>query len=188
VLFVGTMNDDESTQSLSDKVLDRANIMQFAKPDHFQTDLNAAKAPPREGYLSFEHWRKWRKAISSLTATDRDWIGERVRDLSNLMEACGRPFGHRLNTAIFAYCSNYPVADGDAGRIQKAFADQIEFRILPKLRGLPIDDHAKPFDDLHGLIARDLDDEPFAARLRSCVEAQRAAGGLFNWRGLTRET
>jgi 5-methylcytosine-specific restriction endonuclease McrBC GTP-binding regulatory subunit McrB len=28
----GTMNDDESTQALSDKVLDRGNVMQFAAP------------------------------------------------------------------------------------------------------------------------------------------------------------
>lgn len=31
-LFVGTMNEDETTQSLSDKVLDRANVLTFGKP------------------------------------------------------------------------------------------------------------------------------------------------------------
>ena len=31
-LFVGTMNDDESTQMLSDKVLDRANVLRFGLP------------------------------------------------------------------------------------------------------------------------------------------------------------
>lgn len=31
VLFTGTMNDDESTQALSDKVMDRGNIMQFPR-------------------------------------------------------------------------------------------------------------------------------------------------------------
>ena len=30
VLFAGTMNEDESTQSLSDKVVDRANVLRFA--------------------------------------------------------------------------------------------------------------------------------------------------------------
>jgi len=35
VLFAGTMNDDESTQALSDKVLDRSNILQFAAPREF---------------------------------------------------------------------------------------------------------------------------------------------------------
>ena len=32
VLFTGTMNEDESTQSLSDKVLDRANMIRFPRP------------------------------------------------------------------------------------------------------------------------------------------------------------
>jgi predicted nucleic acid-binding Zn-ribbon protein len=32
VLFVGTMNEDESTQTLSDKVLDRANVLRFGRP------------------------------------------------------------------------------------------------------------------------------------------------------------
>lgn len=34
VLFVGTMNEDESTQTLSDKVLDRANLLRFGKPSN----------------------------------------------------------------------------------------------------------------------------------------------------------
>ena len=32
VLFVGTMNEDESTQSLSDKVIDRASVLRFGRP------------------------------------------------------------------------------------------------------------------------------------------------------------
>src|ERR1035441_2314743 len=31
VLFVGTMNEDESTQSLSDKVIDRANVLRIGR-------------------------------------------------------------------------------------------------------------------------------------------------------------
>ena len=32
VMFVGTMNEDESTQTLSDKVVDRANVLRFGRP------------------------------------------------------------------------------------------------------------------------------------------------------------
>ena len=186
VLFVGTMNDDESTQALSDKVLDRSNILQFAKPDHFQTDLRASAAPPRNGYLRLARWRAWIKPIGALNNSDREWIGDRIKKLSNIMENCGRPFGHRLNTAIFAYCANYPVVAGQADAVGKALADQIEFRILPKLRGLQIEDHAAQFDDLHDLIASDLNDAAFAERLEKCRVQQRGSSGLFNWRGLTR--
>ena len=37
VLFVGTMNEDESTQSLSDKVVDRANVLRFGTPRKLET-------------------------------------------------------------------------------------------------------------------------------------------------------
>ena len=36
-LFVGTMNEDESTQSLSDKVIDRSNVLRFGKPNDLKT-------------------------------------------------------------------------------------------------------------------------------------------------------
>ena len=35
LLFAGTMNEDESTQSLSDKVVDRANVLKFGAPKNF---------------------------------------------------------------------------------------------------------------------------------------------------------
>ena len=39
VLFVGTMNEDETTQALSEKVLDRANVLRFGKPQKPKTFL-----------------------------------------------------------------------------------------------------------------------------------------------------
>jgi hypothetical protein len=65
-------------------------------------------------------------------------------------------------------------------------SDQVEFRILPKLRGLSLDDHSKVFDDLKELVAKDLKDDDLARRLEELVESQRSVGGLFNWRGITR--
>ena len=43
VIFVGTMNDDESTYSLSDKVLDRANVLHFGKPQKFEDNIHVLK-------------------------------------------------------------------------------------------------------------------------------------------------
>ncbi len=42
VLFVGTMNEDESTQTLSDKVIDRANVLRFGRPEKMISDLPVA--------------------------------------------------------------------------------------------------------------------------------------------------
>jgi len=55
-LFVGTMNEDETTQSLSDKVLDRANVITFGKPQHLQLrqDNQGQNGNARpSGYLTY---------------------------------------------------------------------------------------------------------------------------------------
>lgn len=70
VLFAGTMNDDESTQALSDKVLDRSNILQFAAPnfephgEFRRTDSSKKLELPNEAQ-SFKSWRAWVRPSSS---------------------------------------------------------------------------------------------------------------------------
>jgi hypothetical protein len=71
VLFAGTMNDDESTQALSDKVLDRSNVMQFAAPQTFAPNVAANTPKPPAGYCRFTEWRSWVKPVSSLDGGDR---------------------------------------------------------------------------------------------------------------------
>ena len=64
--------------------------------------------------------------------------------------------------------------------------DQIEFRILPKLRGIEIDGHRAHFETLAEIIRGDLQDATFADALLEQVEKQSGGNGLFVWRGLTR--
>ncbi len=188
VLFVGTMNDDESTQSLSDKVLDRGNIMQFAAPEDFPPVKEAANGQPAERSLSFETWRTWIKQPAQLGSADADKVRQTIRKLAEIMNNCGRPFGHRLNAAMRAYVANYPEENGHPVDIRKPLADQVELRIMPKLRGLSIDEHSKMFDDLKLLLQDELNDSALAERLAEIVERQSQGGGMFNWRGMTRTT
>ena len=51
-------------------------------------------------------------------------IGELVR----IMQGFGRPFGHRLNQAIWAYVANYPSEGNPVTDARVPLADQIEFR------------------------------------------------------------
>src|SRR5699024_622559 len=46
ILWVGTMNEDETTKSLSDKVLDRGNLLSFPRPKEFisRSKVNHVKA------------------------------------------------------------------------------------------------------------------------------------------------
>ncbi len=59
-LFVGTMNEDETTQSLSDKVLDRANVLTFGRPTELKLrgDRNDNLPIPTE-YLSWDNFKGW---------------------------------------------------------------------------------------------------------------------------------
>jgi hypothetical protein len=123
VLFVGTMNQDESTLTLSDKVLDRASVLTFPAPRrmHLTTQRESPRRPTR---LAWETWTRWQR---DPTKGENE---ERLNEVNRIMADLGRPFGHRLFRAIHAYVENYP------GSGEAAFADQFAMKILPRLGGL----------------------------------------------------
>ncbi len=186
VLFVGTMNEDESTQALSDKVLDRGNVLQFAAPHVFR-DTTPKKVRLPEEAMTVMAWRDWIRPIEQITHQHRRSADEAIEKLAGVMEGFGRPFGHRLRDAMLAYVANYPFSSDDTMNVSVALADQVEFRILPKLRGIVIDDHRESFDGLIKLLREDLHDEAFADRLEDVRQRSDRASGLFIWRGLSRE-
>ncbi len=185
ILFVGTMNDDESTQSLSDKVLDRANVLQFPAPEEFAKGAQGEITPAGEAQ-SFREWRGWVRSEKALEGSVSTITEKVIRALGEIMQDFGRPFGHRLAQAIRAYVANYPV-QGNAGLDPRVpLADQVEFRILPKLRGVEIDRYQEVFDRLRTLVRDELQDEQLAEQIGKLCERQRDTTGLFNWRGLAR--
>lgn len=136
IIFVGTMNEDESTQTLSDKVLDRANVLRFGKPSDNRGSIqnNTIRNQPQDKFLPFDVWQKWIKIQSSNDSWMND-VNEWIIQVNDSLEKVGRPFGHRVQQAMREYVANYPAVDD--GRTHKiAFADQIEQKIIPKLRGI----------------------------------------------------
>ena len=187
ILFVGTMNDDESTQSLSEKVLDRGNILQFPAPRSFPTAHPPQDPAPTGEAQRFDHWRNWVRPDASLEGVAATRTQETIGKLAEIMQGFGRPFGHRLNQAIRAYVANYPT-EGNAGLdANLPLADQVELRILPRLRGVPIESHQERFDALISHVRTGLGDAQFAERLEQTVSDQLNGAGLFVWRGLARE-
>ncbi len=183
ILFVGTMNDDESTQSLSDKVLDRGNVMQFPAPTNFPEALQAGQAAGVDA-LRFDSWRSWVRGPEALDGAAANQAADIVGQLASIMDGFGKPFGFRMNQSIRHYVANYPtegMVDTDA-----ALADQIEFRILPKLRGVEIANHARQFEELETLIGTTLGDTALAHRIRQLHEEQEQRTGQFVWRGMER--
>ena len=184
VLFTGTMNEDESTQTLSDKVLDRANVLRFGRPAKKSTEgqgkENVELTPL--GYLTAKQWEKWCRPVQTA-----DWMGkaqEWIDSLNDALTKIGRPFGHRVRKSILTYVANYPGVNGDSFKI--AFADQIEQKILPKLRGFDTTEgiNNAAFDDI-GKIVESTGDTTLLGAFKSAQENN--AAGMFLWQGVTRQ-
>lgn len=189
VLFTGTMNDDESTQALSDKVMDRGNIMQFPAPRKFVRPGRSAAGETfvNDKALAFSTWRKWVKGIEHLEGSDFNKATEVIEELSQIMKECGRPFGHRLYAAMLAYAANYPREDAQYRvGVDVPLADQIETRILPKLRGVEIEDNMQSLEKLVTLVKEKLHDSVFAEAIEDTIKGEHRRE-LFNWRGFVRE-
>lgn len=134
VLFVGTMNEDESTLTLSAKVLDRACVLSFPRPRAMRVEEQVSDIEPRER-LPFECWQSWyREPVD-------DENSKKLNCISATMDQLDRSFGHRLFRAIHAYVANYPVHDADLDAARRAaWEDQWSMKILPRLKGLERDD------------------------------------------------
>jgi flagellar biosynthesis chaperone FliJ len=181
LLFAGTMNEDESTQSLSDKVVDRANILRFAAPKKIKEGQAEGDVEPTRA-LSRETWTRWSRSSAHVDRNAR--VTARVEQMVDLMREFQRPFGHRLGRAIMAYAANYPQVEGGRG-VDDALADQVEMRLLPKLRGVEVDMAAPQFSNLMTFVDRDLGDAPLADAIDESVRLSEATG-QFVWRGVSR--
>jgi hypothetical protein len=183
VLFVGTMNEDESTQTLSDKVIDRANVLRFGRPKRLADKQPGIDTNRSNLYLSERAWKTWIKNLNDSDVLDKQRLNEMrgwITELNEALTGLERPFAHRINQAIQLYCINYP---GDPRtNLRDAFADQLEQRIMPKLRGIDTAEFQESLGQLQALIDRIGDKE-----LADAMHAGRQRP-LFGWQGLNRET
>lgn len=185
VLFTGTMNEDESTQSLSDKVVDRANVLRFAAPRKFMAENPVDTI--REGEakaLSREHWNTWVRKTTDLGA-EKTRVEGNLGELVDIMRDLRRPIGYRLYGAMMSYVANYP-KNGGRGSVDIPLADQVEMRLLPKLRGVGMDQAAGYLDTLAGFVDSTLKDAELKDAIRESAERSQETG-QFVWRGVTRQ-
>ncbi len=181
VLFVGTMNEDESTQSLSDKVIDRASVLRFGRPKKTNPELTGAvRARPTHG-LTFKQWMTWIQPLTNLN-THAGEVDAWIEQLNGALDRLGRPFAYRVDRAIRSYVANYPRWVPNWHK--RAMADQIEQRIFPKLRGVePDQGEAAQALRTIGSIVDQLDDEP----LKKSFVASHQNQSTFLFRGVIRD-
>ncbi len=185
VLFVGTMNEDESTQTLSDKVIDRSNVIRFGRPKRLVTDgANAAAAKSKRGYLKRSTWSRWVQASPRLKDAEMRTVEGWIEQTNDALGSVGRPFAHRVAAAMRMYVQQYP--ERGSIHLKEAFADQVEFRVLPRLRGLDAHDPSvrRAIERIQKLLEDDLEDEALASELRDSLN--REGDQLFHWSGIDR--
>lgn len=158
VLWVGTMNQDETTKSLSDKVLDRGIVINFPRPDEFKRRLNLNRDVKAEDkYLSVETWNSWKLILNDQQVVETEKIiapyKELVEKINKSISNIGRAIGHRVWQSIENYIWNYPdvrkeflcrpadLSNEDfkkeiSKKMDPAFEDQLVQKIMPKLRGI----------------------------------------------------
>lgn len=156
ILWVGTMNEDETTKSLSDKVLDRGNLLSFPRPKEF---VSRAKANSVEAasMLPKSVWQRWLDAnvIEEEQFVSRiDKYKKGLEDVNEAMEYAGRALGHRVWQTIENYMANHPKViaaiktetfDEAACDLamQEAFEEALVHKVMPKLRGIETDGETK---------------------------------------------
>jgi uncharacterized coiled-coil protein SlyX len=175
ILFVGTMNEDESTQSLSDKVIDRANVIHFGRPDRLK-NVNQNISKQRQKTIAHGVWRGWHREPDDRTIPDLQRIENLLNDINSVLGDLGRPFGWRNYKAILTYIANYP----EQGNSILPMSDQVAMRVMPKLRGLDLGENAEAFNRFNNLLAQIND----PALTHAFEDARNNAMGFFNWRGL----
>ncbi|MBU3843909.1 MAG: hypothetical protein H9847_03425 [Candidatus Anaerobiospirillum pullicola] len=148
VLWVGTMNEDETTKSLSDKVIDRSCILHFPRPKEFNRISSTSLLPSRpDELLPFNVWQRyWQQHDSAFSTEEIAPFKQLVEDINAALAKAGRALGHRVWQSIEAYMANYPAvinlrktnASPTAIKhaMQLAFEDQLVLKIMPKMRGI----------------------------------------------------
>lgn len=153
ILWTGTMNQDETTKSLSDKVIDRSMVINFPRPKHLAERTQMQKLKKTEKKLLKETWNKWTTNNLEETFSEEqlEIFGDYKRiieKINDCLEEVGRALGHRVWQAIEYYIANYPTvrralssAQGQVteelkAEMRTAFEDQLVQKVMPKLRGI----------------------------------------------------
>lgn len=119
----GTINVDETTQPISDKVMDRANTLEF-----FRVDLDKLPQPtagPAPFVLGASTWKSYQATQGDTTYRSK------MKTIGQILNKADLGLGYRVLHEIELYLAN------SAGLLDLpvAFDYQVKQRILPRVRG-----------------------------------------------------
>lgn len=138
VLFVGTINKDESTHHFSDKVLDRANVIKLgvaSLKDLYKQEEAIGRNQPviTEQWTTTEYFGETVKSRQAILTEGELDVLDKVHQM--LMDGqYDKGIGYRIVRQIEDYIYKLPTDQMDLTR-EEAFDIQFTQRILSKLRG-----------------------------------------------------
>ncbi|MBI4860455.1 MAG: AAA family ATPase [Candidatus Riflebacteria bacterium] len=132
LLFIGTVNMDETTFAFSDKVLDRANSLEFTMTVDDIYAESVKRIPPEPQQFTFQEFLASRKDLHdpSVREVSKRWRGE-IAALWKMLEPMNFHFGYRIRDEMELYLANA------AGLLDErvAFDLSVKQKILPKISG-----------------------------------------------------
>ena len=174
VLWTGTMNQDETTKSLSDKVLDRSIIINFPRPTELKRRLQLKPLDEnnRSPALHKASWQSWLVQGSKFSDEDIKPFKAFIENMNAALAVSGRALGHRVWQSVEYYMANYPdvraalaVKDESATHqaMHIAFEDQLVQKVMPKLRGIDTRGKSKTecLDKIRGQIVAGINGNSF---------------------------
>ena len=188
VLWVGTMNEDETTKALSDKVVDRSTLLTFPRPTKLvsrRSDIQIAKPEKR---LTYNLWSKWCSETLSeekvKSKIDIEAYRKIVEDINEKMSKVNRNLGHRVWQSIERYVFSHPmtISTFDRGsefkkQFNSAFAEAIAFKVMPKLRGIEVSgDSKKVLEEIKSII-----DNQVSELSEDYKQAMSLSSHIFQW-------
>lgn len=191
ILWTGTMNEDETTKALSDKVIDRSTLISFPRPKTLFDRKNTENVPSRF-YISQDLWQQWIKSaltIDQINSKDKDLLQnykEVVQSINDQMSKMGRNLGHRVWQSITNYMLNHPKVikayndkkiDLLKTELQNTFSEAVAFKIMPKLRGVETKGSYEEFINNIKVII----DKNIPELTVDFENATRLPSGLFQW-------
>ena len=115
LLWTGTMNQDETTKSLSDKVLDRGIVINFPRPKNLESraemGLITDYISDDRAKLHKDTWQSWTSHTIEFSEEQKKEVENYriiVQKINNALEDVGRALGHRVWQSIEYYIANYP--------------------------------------------------------------------------------
>lgn len=207
VLWIGTMNEDETTKSLSDKVIDRGQLISFPKPNKFASieliDRETTTFAPANKKLKKYIWERWQKRNvlgHEYFIKQKESYKDALERINSLLEKAGITLGHRVWQSIEGYIAYHvevtdlmlddqgcdiPMDKLEKAKIDKslteAFEEAIVHKVMPKLRGIANSGNTRT-EVIDG-IRKILIDEDFApGLLRDFDFATREENEVFLWK------